>query len=141
MSEALKARTLTDDELQEQLEALSREQLNLRFQKVNGELASTARVRVVRRSIARVKTELRRRAGGGVMDTAPVVSKKAAAPKTTVKAVPKATAKAEKAASPSTKVSKTPKASATKTTSTRAPKASGTKASPRKAPRAPAKKG
>ena len=46
----------TDDELQEALLDLRKEQLNLRFQKASGELASTARVRTVRRDIARIKT-------------------------------------------------------------------------------------
>ena len=49
-------RTKTPDELQTQLEELSKEQFNLRFQKANGQLENTARVRKVRRDIARTKS-------------------------------------------------------------------------------------
>ena len=48
-------RTKTPDELQTQLDDLSKEQFNLRFQKANGQLENTARVRRVRRDIARTK--------------------------------------------------------------------------------------
>ena len=48
-------RTKTPDELQTQLDELSKEQFNLRFQKANGQLENTARVRKVRRDIARTK--------------------------------------------------------------------------------------
>ena len=48
-------RTKTPDELQTQLDELSKEQFNLRFQKANGQLENTARVRRVRRDIARTK--------------------------------------------------------------------------------------
>ena len=49
-------RTKTPDELQAQLDELSKEQFNLRFQKANGQLENTARVRKVRRDIARTKS-------------------------------------------------------------------------------------
>ena len=49
-------RTKTPDELQTQLDELSKEQFNLRFQKANGQLENTARVRKVRRDIARTKS-------------------------------------------------------------------------------------
>ena len=58
-------RTRTDDELTEQLDTLGRESFNLRFQRANGQLENTSRVRQVRRDIARIKTvlgERRRRA-------------------------------------------------------------------------------
>ena len=48
-------RIKTPDELQTQLDELSKEQFNLRFQKANGQLENTARVRKVRRDIARTK--------------------------------------------------------------------------------------
>ena len=44
------------DELGDQLGSLKKEQFNLRFQKATGQLEKTARVREVRRDIARVKT-------------------------------------------------------------------------------------
>ncbi len=48
----------TPDQLKEQLLDLKKEQFNLRFQKASGQLENTARVRVVRRDIARIKTVL-----------------------------------------------------------------------------------
>ncbi len=51
-------RAKTEDELAEQLRGLQKEQFNLRFQRASGQLENTARVRVVRRDIARVKTIL-----------------------------------------------------------------------------------
>ena len=51
-------RTKTDDELTEQLDTLGRESFNLRFQRANGQLENTSRVRQVRRDIARIKTVL-----------------------------------------------------------------------------------
>ena len=57
-------RQKTEDELAEQLQELRKEAFNLRFQKASGQLENTARVREVRRDIARIKTILgeRRRA-------------------------------------------------------------------------------
>ena len=51
-------RTKSPDELKESLMALKKEQFNLRFQKASGQLENTARVRQVRRDIARIKTLL-----------------------------------------------------------------------------------
>ena len=48
----------TQDQLMEQLLDLKKEQFNLRFQKASGQLENTARVREVRRDIARIKTVL-----------------------------------------------------------------------------------
>ena len=61
---ATDARAKTDDELTGDLDVLGREIFNLRFQRANGQLENTARVRQVRRDIARIKTVLgeRRRA-------------------------------------------------------------------------------
>ena len=50
------ARAKTLDELNDELAALKKEQFNLRFQKATGQLEKTARVRQVRRDIARIKT-------------------------------------------------------------------------------------
>jgi large subunit ribosomal protein L29 len=55
-------RAKTGDELREQLLELKKEQFNLRFQKATGQLENTARVRQVRRDIARIKTILGERA-------------------------------------------------------------------------------
>jgi large subunit ribosomal protein L29 len=48
----------TSDELNAELEQLTKEVFNLRFQKASGQLENTARVREVRRTIARIKTVL-----------------------------------------------------------------------------------
>jgi large subunit ribosomal protein L29 len=51
----------TEDELNDQLLALKKEQFNLRFQKASGQLENTARVGIIRRDIARIKTILGQR--------------------------------------------------------------------------------
>jgi large subunit ribosomal protein L29 len=56
-------RAKTDDELNESLLALKKEQFNLRFQKASGQLENTARVREVRRDLARIKTIIGQRRG------------------------------------------------------------------------------
>jgi large subunit ribosomal protein L29 len=59
-------RAKTTDELNDQIAKLKKEQFNLRFQKANGQLEKTARIRAVRRDIARIETilaEQRRKAG------------------------------------------------------------------------------
>ena len=50
------------DQLNEDLVSLKKEAFNLRFQKATGQLENTARVRYVRRSIARVSTVLSQKA-------------------------------------------------------------------------------
>ncbi len=50
----------TKDQLSDQLVDLRKEQFNLRFQRASGQLENTARVRQVRRDIARIKTVLNR---------------------------------------------------------------------------------
>lgn len=49
------------DEMNDTLLALKKEQFNLRFQRATGQLENTARVKQVRRDIARVKTALKAR--------------------------------------------------------------------------------
>ena len=46
------------EELQGELQKLKKESFNLRFQKAGGQLENTARVKFVRRSIARILTVL-----------------------------------------------------------------------------------
>ena len=50
------ARTMTVDQLDDEVLKLKKEQFNLRFQRATGQLENTARVRVIRRDIARLKT-------------------------------------------------------------------------------------
>ena len=52
----------TDDQLQQQLQDLKREQFNLRFQSATNQLEKPSRVREVRRTIARIKTVQNQRA-------------------------------------------------------------------------------
>jgi large subunit ribosomal protein L29 len=52
----LRARSV--DELTEEVDTLGKEIFNLRFQRASGQLENTARVRQVRRDIARIKTIL-----------------------------------------------------------------------------------
>jgi len=49
-------RTRTDDQLDEQLVELKREQFNLRFQAATNQLERPARIKEVRRAIAQIKT-------------------------------------------------------------------------------------
>ncbi len=52
---------LTDSELEHQHEEMLKEQLNLRIQARTGQIENTARLRQVRRDIARINTEKRNR--------------------------------------------------------------------------------
>ena len=51
-------RAKTADELQQQIDDLAKEAFNLRFQRASGQLENPARVRQVRRDLARIKTIL-----------------------------------------------------------------------------------
>ncbi len=55
-------RAKTDDELKTELGQLAKEVFNLRFQKASGQMENTARMRQVRRDVARIKTVLAERA-------------------------------------------------------------------------------
>lgn len=54
-------RNLETEKLREQLKGFDEELFNLRFQQVTGRLTNTARFKLVRKEIARVKTVLRER--------------------------------------------------------------------------------
>jgi large subunit ribosomal protein L29 len=49
----------TPDELKDQMLGLKKEALNMRFQRASGQLENTARMRAVKRDIARIKTVMR----------------------------------------------------------------------------------
>ena len=51
-------RAKTADELNTQLASLKKEQFNLRFQRANGQVENTGRIRTLRRDIARIQTVL-----------------------------------------------------------------------------------
>ena len=59
---AQELRDKTPEQLREQLVALKKEAFNLRFQQATGQLENTARVRIVRRDVARIKTVLNAKA-------------------------------------------------------------------------------
>jgi large subunit ribosomal protein L29 len=66
MAKAAEYRTRNEQQLNDQLLQLKKEQFNLRFQRASGQLENTARIREVRREIARIKTvaaEARRASG------------------------------------------------------------------------------
>ena len=54
-------RAMTLDQLDDELLNLKKEQFNLRFQRATGQLENTARVRQVRRDIARIQTVARQK--------------------------------------------------------------------------------
>ncbi|MGK2739426.1 50S ribosomal protein L29 [Tepidicaulis sp. LMO-SS28] len=59
---ASELKDMTPDQLSDELVKLKKEQFNLRFQAVSGQLEKTVRVRHVRKDIARIKTLQRERA-------------------------------------------------------------------------------
>jgi len=68
----MKARELGDktpEQLREDLLSLKKEAFNLRFQQATGQIASTARMRSVRRDVARVKTVLNQKAAAAAAQT------------------------------------------------------------------------
>ena len=80
-------RAMSLDQMDDEVLKLKKERFNLRFQKATGQLENTARVRLVRRDIARLKTIAATKRAG---------AEPAAAPKAKTKspAKPKAKAKA-----------------------------------------------
>jgi large subunit ribosomal protein L29 len=113
---AHQVRGMTPDQLGDELIKLKKEQFNLRFQAASGQLENTARVRQIRRDIARINTIAAQapQAEGALKIKAPAEPK--AKPAAKAKTKPKAAAK--------------PKATATKTTKTKktSPKAAKAKA-------------
>jgi len=63
MSATEKLKGLSLDQLDDELAKLKKEQFNLRFQRASGQLENTARVRIVRREIARIMTIARQKRG------------------------------------------------------------------------------
>jgi len=56
-----KYRDMTETQLDDELKRLAQEQFALRLQRATGQLENTARMRLLRRDIARVKTILRQK--------------------------------------------------------------------------------
>ncbi len=61
---AADARGMSPDQMNDELAKLKKEQFNLRFQKATGQMEKTARVKQVRRDIARIKTVAAQKAAG-----------------------------------------------------------------------------
>jgi large subunit ribosomal protein L29 len=61
-SAASELRAKTPDQLRDSMVALKKEAFNLRFQQATGQLENTARMRAVRRDVARIKTVLTQKA-------------------------------------------------------------------------------
>ena len=91
-------RAMTPDEVEDKVHELKKEQFNLRFQRATGQLENTARVRVVRRDIARLVTIAKQKRAGE-----PEPQAKPAAAKTEAAAKPKRAPKAKAAAKPKSK--------------------------------------
>jgi len=66
--DATELRGKSPDELRKQLEDLRKEAFNLRFQAATGQLENTARMRLVRRDAARVKTILNEKAAAAAQE-------------------------------------------------------------------------
>ena len=49
-------RALSKDQVKDEVLKLKREQFNLRFQRATGQIENTARIRQIRRDVARLKT-------------------------------------------------------------------------------------
>ena len=58
-------KAMTPDQLKDELIKLKKEQFNLRFQAASGQLENTARVREIRRDIARIQTITRQKSAAG----------------------------------------------------------------------------
>lgn len=72
---ATELRTKSDDQLKESLVGLRKEAFNLRFQRASGQLENTARVRAIRRDIARIKSVMTERRAGGATPVKPKTAK------------------------------------------------------------------
>jgi large subunit ribosomal protein L29 len=95
---AADARAMTLDQLDDEVLKLKKEQFNLRFQRATGQLENTARVRVIRRDIARMKTIAGQKRAGmpeptPKADAAPAPAKKTKTAKPKAAAKPKSRAK------------------------------------------------
>ena len=85
-------KTMTVDQIDDEVLKLKKEQFNLRFQRATGQLENTARVRMIRRDIARMKT-IAAQKRAGAPEPAPKAEATPAPAKKTRTAKPKAAAK------------------------------------------------
>jgi large subunit ribosomal protein L29 len=73
-------RAMSLDQMDDEVLKLKKERFNLRFQKATGQLENTARVRQVRRDVARLKTIAAQKRGGAEPKTGTAASKVEAKP-------------------------------------------------------------
>jgi len=66
--DANELREKTPDQLRDELANLKKEAFNLRFQQATNQLENTARMRAVRRDVARVKTILNEKAASAAAE-------------------------------------------------------------------------
>jgi large subunit ribosomal protein L29 len=89
MMKAGDLRSMTVDQLDDEVLKLKKEQFNLRFQRATGQLENTSRVRQVRRDIARMMTIAKQKRAGAAPAGKPAAAKPArAAVKRTAKPRP-----------------------------------------------------
>ena len=79
MAQIKDLKVATDDQLQQQLTELKREQFNLRFQSATNQLEKPSRVRVVRRTIAQIRTLQNQRAAETASSNKPAKARAAKA--------------------------------------------------------------
>jgi large subunit ribosomal protein L29 len=65
---AQEIREQTNEQLVAQLDALKTELFNLRFQQATGQLTNTARLKTVKKTIARIKTVMTERENAAVQE-------------------------------------------------------------------------
>jgi large subunit ribosomal protein L29 len=92
---AHEVRGMSPDQLSDELVKLKKEQFNLRFQAASGQLENTARVRQIRRDIARIETMARQQKGADAPVQAAPKAKAPAAAKAKAKTKAKTKAKAK----------------------------------------------
>jgi large subunit ribosomal protein L29 len=97
MTKVGEIRDRSQDQLNDDLVKLKKEQFNLRFQRASGQLENTARFRVVRRDIARIMTVLGQRPAGAEAGPGAPAKKAAKKPATKKAAAPAAKKPAKRA--------------------------------------------
>ena len=103
---AVDVRAMTIDQIDDEVLKLKKEQFNLRFQRATGQLENTARVRVIRRDIARLKTIGAQKRSGAPQPVARAEAAAAASAETkpkTTRTRAKAAGKPKTASKPKTK--------------------------------------
>jgi large subunit ribosomal protein L29 len=112
-------RAMTLDQIDDEVLKLKKEQFNLRFQRATGQLENTARVRVIRRDVARLKTIAAQKRAGAPEPAVKVSAAAKAEAKPKVAKPKVAKPKAEKPKTKKPQSAKSRKAGAKKTAATK----------------------